>query len=340
MEGERGHAATRSHRSRALRAWLGALLRLEAPGAGLHVPRVRITAVLIIFALLALQVVARYEWGFLDGAQWQAVHIALGLVTALAVIRLFHGPGFLSRVRGETWFVIFGGAAFFCLFWYFGRTDSYREYLAPHVDQSAVFAPIYGFIYFSLGALLFRFFVPFASQRLLFGRRPGELGARASSNPTAPTVKRVGWVYLVLFLGVLPFVVMVAQTKGFQAKYPLCRTMISPEGGIALEHFLIYEGFYLLIFVSGELFWRGYLTFGTERDLGLYGVVLMVVPYVTGHFGKPLPETLGAIAAGSVLGFLALKHRSVWLGVVLHYGIALSMDLLAVQATGIVIYSE
>ena len=55
------------------------------------------------------------------------------------------------------------------------------------------------------------------------------------------------------------------------------------------------------------------------------------------HFGKPLPETLGALAAGLTLGFLALKHRSVWYGVAVHYGVALSMDLLAVRGNGFVI---
>ncbi len=52
-------------------------------------------------------------------------------------------------------------------------------------------------------------------------------------------------------------------------------------------------------------------------------------------YGKPYPETMGAIAAGTTLGWLALKHRSVWLGVAVHFGVALSMDILAIRARGI-----
>jgi membrane protease YdiL (CAAX protease family) len=61
----------------------------------------------------------------------------------------------------------------------------------------------------------------------------------------------------------------------------------------------------------------------------------MIIPYVTAHFGKPLPETLGAIVTGLVLGTLALRHRSFWLGVAAHYGVALTMDLSAMVRQGI-----
>jgi hypothetical protein len=48
---------------------------------------------------------------------------------------------------------------------------------------------------------------------------------------------------------------------------------------------------------------------------------------------------MGAIVAGCVLGFLALRHRSIWWGVALHYAIALSMDLLSIFNNGYVVYS-
>lgn len=69
--------------------------------------------------------------------------------------------------------------------------------------------------------------------------------------------------------------------------------------------------------------------------MGPHALLFALVPYVCGHFGKPLAEALGAIAAGSVLGWLALKHRSVWLGVALHYGVALTMDVLAIARAGL-----
>lgn len=295
-------------------------------------------ALALMLGLIALQVVARYQWGFLYEKEWQGFHILLGFAACFGVLTLFHGPGLYRHLTRRTWIVLGTSTGLFLLFWYFGRMDAYGRYWHALIPRDGHFAPIYAFAYFALAAVLFRLALPMLTARWLLGMRPGELGLRASHNPHPPTVKRVWVVYLLLFLGVLPFVVNVSLTAAFQAKYPLCREIVSPEGGIALSHFLAYQAFYILIFVSGEGFWRGYITFGLERDLGLYGLVLMVVPYVTGHFGKPLPETLGAIAAGMTLGFLALKHRSMWLGVAVHYAVALSMDLLSIRANGFVIY--
>ena len=57
----------------------------------------------------------------------------------------------------------------------------------------------------------------------------------------------------------------------------------------------------------------------------------MIVPYCMIHYGKPLPETLGAIGAGLMLGTLAMRTRSIWGGVLIHVGVATTMDVLALR---------
>ena len=47
------------------------------------------------------------------------------------------------------------------------------------------------------------------------------------------------------------------------------------------------------------------------------------------HYHKPLPEALAAIVAGLVLGEVAQRTRSIAGGVIVHIGVALTMDLLA-----------
>ena len=47
------------------------------------------------------------------------------------------------------------------------------------------------------------------------------------------------------------------------------------------------------------------------------------------HCGKPMHESIGAIVAGVVLGTLAMRTRSIWFGVVIHCGVAVTMDLFA-----------
>jgi hypothetical protein len=323
-----------------LKSWLYRLLHPVTPGMVDRSPRAKWWLVLVMLGLIAVQTIARYKWGFLASKEYQLVHIGMGWATVLTLIALVHGPGVLRRVRPKTWFIYGLAAVVLYVFWTHGRMDGWRRHWADGVSTEGHFAPIYPFMYFASCAFVMRLLLPFTTLWLGFKTPPSELGLSARRNSHKNHIRRVWVVYLLLFIGVMPFVVWMATKPEFQAKYPMSKAMVTPEGGIALEHFLVFEMFYILIFLSGESFWRGFLNFGGERDLGLYTLVLMVVPYVTGHYGKPMPETLGAIAAGMTLGFLALKHRSIWLGFALHYGIALAMDLLAIDAKGIVIYLE
>ena len=56
--------------------------------------------------------------------------------------------------------------------------------------------------------------------------------------------------------------------------------------------------------------------------------------YALIHIYKPFPEAVGSIIAGYVLGWLALRTRSIWPGVFVHCSVALAMDTLALWQTG------
>ena len=86
--------------------------------------------------------------------------------------------------------------------------------------------------------------------------------------------------------------------------------------------------------MSLEFFFRGFLVHGLKRRFGFYCIVIAVMPYCMIHFGKPMPETLGAIFAGLALGTLSLFTRSIWLGVAIHVSVAVSMDLIALWYRG------
>ena len=70
---------------------------------------------------------------------------------------------------------------------------------------------------------------------------------------------------------------------------------------------------------------------GLRRALGANAIFVMIVPYCMIHYGKPMPETLGAIGAGLILGTLAMRTRSIWGGVLIHVGVAMTMDVLALR---------
>jgi membrane protease YdiL (CAAX protease family) len=136
------------------------------------------------------------------------------------------------------------------------------------------------------------------------------------------------WIYALFFGIVLVAVVLVSQTSEFANYYPFYS-----GANRSWRDFFYWEAMYAFQFFALEFFFRGFLVFSSEKSLGSGVVVAMVVPYCMIHFGKPVLETLAAILAGTVLGTLALKTRSIWSGFLIHVTVAVSMDLAALLQT-------
>jgi len=136
-----------------------------------------------------------------------------------------------------------------------------------------------------------------------------------------------GWyIYVAMYLLLLPLVMIVSTTSSFQHSYPFYRLAADEP---LWPRFIIWQCMYAFQFFALEFFFRGYMVHGSKQRLGAQAVVAMTIPYCMIHFGKPLPETLGAIVAGVLLGFMSLKTRSIWLGAALHVAVAWSMDFSA-----------
>ena len=136
-------------------------------------------------------------------------------------------------------------------------------------------------------------------------------------------------IYITLFLIVLPAVIAASATRAFQHTYPFAEF-----ARLNWSYLIQWELLYAAQFFSLEFFFRGFMLHGTKRSLGAYSIFAMVVPYCMIHYHKPIAEVLGAILAGTVLGTLALRTRSIWAGVVIHVCVAVTMDLLAMAHTG------
>ncbi len=134
------------------------------------------------------------------------------------------------------------------------------------------------------------------------------------------------WIYVVLFLIVLPAVVIAAQTEAFYRTYPFYKL-----ANRSVSDLLMWEAMYGVQFFSLEFFFRGFMLHGLRRSMGSKAIFVMIVPYCMIHFGKPFPETMGAIFAGIVLGTLAMRTKSIWGGVLIHVGVAVTMDVLALS---------
>lgn len=164
--------------------------------------------------------------------------------------------------------------------------------------------------------------IPVLAIKLLIGRPLSAYGLQWQG------MAGHAWIYGAMFGLMFPAVIAVSFTDGFQAKYPFYR--LHP-GESLWPRFACWEVLYALQFVALEFFFRGFLVHGTRRRLGYYSVLVMTIPYTMIHFQKPALETLGAVAAGVVLGTLSLKTRSIWWGAGLHIAVAYTMDLAALN---------
>lgn len=133
------------------------------------------------------------------------------------------------------------------------------------------------------------------------------------------------WIYVGLFVLVFPAVYIASKTESFQRTYPFYKW-----ANRSMTDFLIWEAMYAVQFLSLEFFFRGFMLHGLRYSMGSKAIFVMIVPYCMIHYGKPMPETLGAIGAGLILGTVAMRTRSIWGGVLIHVGVAITMDFLAV----------
>jgi membrane protease YdiL (CAAX protease family) len=227
---------------------------------------------------------------------------------------------------------------------YYGSRTTYAEVSPkyfPHVEGRGfkqLGVSVFGKEYQRLGEYVywvgFRVGVFFVLPALFVVWLPGER-LREYGLSTKHFFRHL-WIYGALFLIVVPAVIMVSFTDAFANHYPFYKPWASTTFPRPLRwhDFLAWELMYAAQFFALEFFFRGFLLHALKRSIGAYSIFVMAVPYCMIHFGKPMPETLGAVAAGIVLGTLALRTGSIWAGVLIHVSVAWTMDWLALIQTG------
>jgi membrane protease YdiL (CAAX protease family) len=209
----------------------------------------------------------------------------------------------------------------------FGRADTFRRIVEASNPEVAR-TPLLGFAYFATCSVLLRLLIPYLLVRFKLREPPREYGYVLRGGT------RWRWVYVALFVFMVPLVIWASTLPDFQASYPQTTGLITGNE-VSLRLFILYHAAYFMMFLSGESFWRGYMTFGLGRDLDVAALPWMVMMYSIGHYAKPILEVNGSIIAGFVLGYLALRHRSFFLGAILHWSIALTMDLAVLYQRGV-----
>lgn len=197
-----------------------------------------------------------------------------------------------------------------------------------HFSQAFKFSAIQGnlvsLIWFASWCFFFYMVLPTFIMRVVFQKSFADFGLKFKG------AFLYGRFYIIFMAVMFPLILFAATFPSFQNTYPFYH---APQGSSLWPNILIWECFYFLQFVGTEFFFRGFLIHGLKHRFGFYAVFLSMIPYCMIHFQKPFLEAFGSIIAGFVLGVMSLRTNSVMMGIALHYGVAITMDICSLLMT-------
>lgn len=161
------------------------------------------------------------------------------------------------------------------------------------------------------------------------------LTARLAGQPAAPSGWGAGhWRLGLAACGLFAVVAFALSFFGsmrpdFQDAYPMCRAARHSAGGL-----FAYDLSLAIYFVAWEFFFRGYLTLGLQKPLGVWAAFVQMLPFVAMHFDKPGLEALSSVFGGILVGLLALRTQSFWYGAFLHIVLAIGMEVMVTARVG------
>ncbi len=175
-------------------------------------------------------------------------------------------------------------------------------------------APIAPYLYWFSASFFFLLFLPALSIKLIFKKKLSHYGLGIGKYKTGILI------FILFYLVMLPILLIISQHPSFANHYPLCQNARKP-----LELFVVG---YAIYFIGWEFIFRGYMLFGLFKRFGYYSIFIQTIPFALLHYGKPQLETISSLLAGIILGFLALRLKSVWYGILLHVAVAVSLDVI------------
>ncbi len=105
--------------------------------------------------------------------------------------------------------------------------------------------------------------------------------------------------------------------------YPVSRAALASPA-----HFVAYEAAYLLFYASWEFHFRGFLLFGAEKAFGMWPAIgISMLASTLMHLVKPVGEFYAAIFGGLIWGWIAIRTRSIFWPLLMHYAVGVTNDL-------------
>ncbi len=164
--------------------------------------------------------------------------------------------------------------------------------------------------------LLLYYFLYDREEKHIYGLRPQHFDTRP---------------YFTMLGIMLPLIIAASFLPSFLKQYPMYRGAGAAQYLGISEWITVvsYELAYAIDFISVEFVFRGFLVIAFMSHTGRNAILAMAAVYCFLHFGKPAGEAISSIFGGYILGVIAYETRSIWGGIIVHVGIAWSMELAA-----------
>ena len=226
---------------------------------------------------------------------------------------------YLQGWERQTTVILIASAVLLTLHRKYSRTRIFSTHLAAYFDNLPL-EQSHPYYYWFLSTALTLFLIPVIVA--IFGTKQPltDYGIRFGKQKLGWSATLAAWVLMI------PVVILSVKVyPPFLKKYPLCKVVAN-----SWMAFLPYQLAYGVYMFSWEFFFRGFMLFGLEKRFGNYSILIQTIPFAVMHFSKPLPEALGSIIAGVLLGVLALETRSFVYGAAIHWLVAMTMDTVCV----------
>jgi len=204
------------------------------------------------------------------------------------------------------------------LYCYFGSYSFFEKYFpnTPNLDYwKIIYHNIMAFVlYFIIGIIYNKFIT---KEKL------------KNTNLTTGNYK-LGLIIIGIATLIVPLIALTTLLdKEMTSTYPL----INFDTYSSLWQILLYFTSYVMYYIGWEFLFRGLLLKGTIEHIGPLSAILIttlisaLIHTSIGSFGKPMIETLSAIPAGLIFGYIAHKTNSIYYTLYIHALIGILTDI-------------
>ena len=217
----------------------------------------------------------------------------------------------------KTYILLLSAPLLLSLYRYHGYAQYFGRYF-PGMTSNSLYDLYAHFYQFSVFFLLL-FVIPLLLIKFVFKEPLRSYGLSVGDYKSGLLISLAATLILIV-----PITYFGSAMSDVRSEYPLAKILLQRRDLI-----FFYESIYVIFYyIAWEFFFRGFLLFGLKDRFGAFNAILIqTISSCLVHIGKPEGEILGAIVFGIILGYIALRTKSIWYVFIIHAAMGVLTDL-------------